>query len=155
HLHVNDPAAMGRLLAETHRWMALPAHPNITACHFVRGRGPELMVFSEYVAGGSLPDWIPSRRLYEPAGPPLLDRILDIAVQAAWGLDAAHRQGLLHLDMKPANILLTDGGQAKLTDFGLAATTERDADLATQQEAVLDYIAGPRGERDATFEGIK
>src|SRR5262249_22893316 len=93
HLHGNDPAAMGRLWAEPHRWMALPAHPNITACHFVRGRGPELMVFSEYVAGGSLRDWIRSGRFYEPADLPVLDRILDIAVQAAWGLDAAHRQG--------------------------------------------------------------
>src|SRR5262249_56628884 len=75
HLHVNDPAAMGRLLAETHRWMALPAHPNITACHFVRGRGPELMGFSEYVAGGSRPERSRAPTITQPAAPPRAGRV--------------------------------------------------------------------------------
>lgn len=45
---------------------------------------------------------------------------LDIAIQMAWGLQHAHDQGLVHQDVKPANVLMTPDGTAKVTDFGLA-----------------------------------
>jgi serine/threonine protein kinase len=49
-----------------------------------------------------------------------LERILDIAIQVAWGLGYAHGQGLVHQDVKPGNVLMTVDGLAKVTDFGLA-----------------------------------
>ncbi|MBO0790916.1 MAG: protein kinase, partial [Ktedonobacteraceae bacterium] len=49
-----------------------------------------------------------------------LERMLDIAIQFAWGLHTAHEQGLVHQDIKPANVMLTLKGIAKVTDFGLA-----------------------------------
>jgi serine/threonine protein kinase len=138
---LDDPAARGQFLTEAQRWIGLPAHDNIVTCHFVRTTGQELTVFSEFVPGGSLADQMASGALLADDDP--LRRIMDIAVQVAWGLDAAHVMGLLHLDVKPGNILLAKDGTAKITDFGLAATSERSTATITQMEAILDYIAGP------------
>jgi serine/threonine protein kinase/tetratricopeptide (TPR) repeat protein len=148
---LSDPAARGRFLTEAQRWTGLPPHDNIVACRFLRSIGEELAVFSEYIAGGSLadriaPGWVTG------CGTDPLTRIVDMAVQAAWGLDAAHAMGLLHLDVKPGNILLADDGTAKITDFGLAATHEWSTKQMVQVQAVLDYVAGPgkdEGFRDA------
>src|SRR5262249_4740748 len=49
-----------------------------------------------------------------------LDRVLDVAIQFAWGLHAGHEHGVIHQHVKPANVLLTTDGIAKVTDFGLA-----------------------------------
>lgn len=86
-------------------------------------------VFAEYVAGGSLRDWIDTGKLYAGGAAESLKRILDIAIQFAWGLDYAHDQGLIHQDVKPANAMLTPEGALKITDFGLSATGA----LETQQ----------------------
>ncbi|BCL79175.1 hypothetical protein ccbrp13_16400 [Ktedonobacteria bacterium brp13] len=77
-------------------------------------------IFAEYVNGGSLADWIHRRRLYRGGPEQTLERLLDVAIQCAWGLHAAHEHGLVHQDIKPANVMLTSQGIAKVTDFGLA-----------------------------------
>ena len=60
-----------------------------------------------------------------------LEQILDVAIQFAWGLHAAHELGLVHQDVKPGNVLMSPEGVAKVSDFGLAraraAAGERDA----------------------------
>ena len=152
---VNDLRAQGMFLAETQRWMGLPSHDHIVACHFVRTVDQELAVFTEFVPGGSLADWIGSGQLWGEGADPLLYRIVDIAVQSAWGLDAAHGMGLLHLDVKPANILIAEDRTAKITDFGLATTRERDVQEIVQTEALLDYLAGGPDVEDATREAIR
>jgi serine/threonine-protein kinase len=69
----------------------------------------------EYIAGVTLEDRI------KKGGPPELREVLRVGMQVARGLAAAHRQGLIHRDVKPANILLENGVQrVKITDFGLA-----------------------------------
>ncbi|MEV0618405.1 protein kinase [Nonomuraea sp. NPDC050404] len=110
-----------RFAAEAEHWVGLGLHPNVCGCHYVRTIDGVPTVFAEYVPGGALDDHIDDRRLY--AGDPreVLARILDLAVQLAWGLEHAHAQGLVHRDVKPANMLLGDGWTAKVTDFGLAA----------------------------------
>ena len=70
--------------------------------------------------GGTLKEWIDSRKLYEGGQQESLKRILDVAIQMAWGLHYAHEQGLIHQDVKPANVLMMPDGTAKITDFGLA-----------------------------------
>jgi WD40 repeat protein len=110
---------------EAKTWVNLGLHPHIVSCYYVRRIDNVLAVFAEYCAGGSLHDWIHSRRLYTTKGSAIktsLQRILDIAIQSAWGLHYAHEEGLIHQDIKPANLLLTSEGIVKVTDFGIATS---------------------------------
>ena len=106
-------------------------------CRFFRTVGDEVLIFAEYVAGGSLKDWIDSRRLYEGGTEKTLERILDTAIQFAWGLHCVHELGLVHQDVKPANVMMekdaqvaVQGMKVRVTDYGLAraraAAGERD-----------------------------
>ncbi|MCP2339921.1 protein kinase domain-containing protein [Actinomadura rupiterrae] len=112
-----DAGDRDRFVAEADAWVSLGLHPNVCNCHYVRTVDGIPRVFAEYVPGGSLLDWIRDGRLYEGRG---LERILDLAVQMAWGLEHAHASGLVHQDVKPANVLIDADGIAKITDFGLA-----------------------------------
>ncbi len=105
---------------ECETWINLGLHPHIVSCYYVRALGGIPRVFAEYVDGGSLKDWIEDRKLYEGGPPEALKRILDIAIQMAWGLHYAHERGVIHQDVKPANVLMLPDGTAKITDFGLA-----------------------------------
>jgi WD40 repeat protein/serine/threonine protein kinase len=105
---------------EAETWVNLGLHPHTVSCYYVRDLGGIPRVFAEYVEGGSLSDWIRTRELYKGGNHEALKRILDIAIQFAWGLLHAHEQGLVHQDVKPANVMMTHDGIAKITDFGLA-----------------------------------
>jgi predicted Zn finger-like uncharacterized protein len=105
---------------EAETWVKLGLHPHTVSCYYVRRLDGIPRVFAEYVEGGTLGEAIHSGKLYEGGPEPALTRILDIAIQFAWGLKYAHEQGLVHQDVKPANVLLTKDGTAKVTDFGLA-----------------------------------
>ncbi|MEU2834057.1 serine/threonine-protein kinase [Streptomyces lavendulae] len=109
-----------RFVTEAEAWVSLGLHPNVCACHYVRTLGGVPRIFAEYVEGGSLREWIDDRRLYEGGRQEVQARILDTAIQVAWGLAHAHDRGLVHQDVKPANVLLDGAGGAKVTDFGLA-----------------------------------
>lgn len=105
---------------EAETWVALALHAHVVSCHYVRNLGGAPRVFAEYVDGGSLSDWIRSGKLYEGGAEPALRRILDVAIQFAWGLEHAHASGLVHQDVKPANVMMTEAGDVKVTDFGLS-----------------------------------
>jgi WD40 repeat protein/serine/threonine protein kinase len=110
---------------ECEAWIDLGLHPHIVSCHYVRRLGGIPRVFAEYMDGGSLSDWIGHeedevRRLYEGGHEEALKRMLDIAIQFAWGLHYAHDKGLIHQDVKPSNLMMTADGTAKASDFGLA-----------------------------------
>ena len=107
---------------EAEKWIGLGLHPNIVSCYYVRVIDGFPHTFSELAEGKSLHDWIIGNgfSLYEGEPQLVLKRILDIAIQFAWGLAYAHEQGLVHLDVKPHNALMTPDGVLKVTDFGLA-----------------------------------
>lgn len=107
-------------LREAETWVTLNLHPHIVSCYYARTVANIPRIFAEFVEGGSLANWISSRRLYSGGHQESLQSILDLAIQFAWGLDAAHAQGLVHQDIKPANVMVTRDGIAKVTDFGLA-----------------------------------
>ncbi|WP_273942540.1 serine/threonine-protein kinase [Kutzneria chonburiensis] len=98
---------------EAGTWVNLGLHPHTVNCVYVRTIDAAPRVFAEWVDGGSVADAV-ARGGLTPA------RILDLAVQIAWGLAHAHAAGLVHQDVKPANVMLDPDGTAKVTDFGLA-----------------------------------
>ena len=105
---------------ECERWISLGLHPHVTTCHYVRRIEGVPCIFAEFVDGGTLREWVVSRKLYRGGEDIARGRILDIAIQFAWGLDWAHHHGLVHQDVKPGNVLMTADGSVKVTDFGLA-----------------------------------
>ncbi|MFF3349476.1 serine/threonine-protein kinase [Streptomyces sp. NPDC002779] len=106
--------------AEAATWVGLGEHPHTVNCVYVRRLGGVPRVFAEWLDGGSLAEAVREGHLYAGGRRDRLRRILDIAVQTAWGLQHAHRHGLVHQDVKPANVLLDREGTVKVTDFGLA-----------------------------------
>jgi len=106
---------------EAETWVNLGLHPHIVSCYYVRRLGHIPRIYAEFVEGGSLSDWIRSGRLYVGDPKIIQARVLDIAIQIAWGLHFAHEKGLVHQDVKPANILMMPDGTAKVSDFGLAS----------------------------------
>ena len=129
-----------RFIAECELWINLGLHPNVVSCHYVREIGGVPTIFSEWMDGGSLEDAIASSRLYDEDDAVSQERILDVAIQMARGLHYAHSHGagLLHLDVKPANIMLTSTWEAKVSDFGLAEALS----LLTESEQATTSAKG-------------
>ena len=135
---------------EAEEWVRLGLHPNSVSCFYVdqlvESRIP--CVFAEYVSGGDLRQWIGSGsgRLYEGRdGQEVLRRVLDIAIQIAWGLQHSHEKGLVHQDVKPANVMMTQQGVAKVTDFGLARARVAAGDVLAAEAAdqlLVTYAGG-------------
>jgi non-specific serine/threonine protein kinase len=88
-------------------------HSNICTIHEINEAEGKSFIAMAYVDGPSLREEVES-------GPLDVDRAVDIATQVAEGLREAHEKGIIHRDIKSANIMLTSKGQAKITDFGLA-----------------------------------
>ena len=88
-------------------------HPNVCAIYEVGESGDEGYIVMQYVPGQSL-DRLIGR------GPASLQLVLSVGIQIADGLQAAHHLGIFHRDLKPQNVMLTDGGLVKILDFGLA-----------------------------------
>jgi WD40 repeat protein len=129
---------------EAETWVKLGLHPHLVTCYYVRRLGGIPRVFAEYVAGGSLAEWIRSRKLYAGGPRQALERIFDVAIQFAWGLQHAHEQGLVHRDVKPGNVLLTGDGIAKVTDFGMAKARGASTELRAgdRQGSILVSAGG-------------
>ena len=118
-----DPDRQRRLIAEGRAASALN-HPNILRVYDADVDGSSYYLVSEWLEGKSLRDEL-SR------GPLPLKRLLDLAVQIADGLAAAHAMGIVHRDIKPENVMLARDGTARIVDFGLARSDPHAPAMAT------------------------
>jgi serine/threonine protein kinase len=109
-----DRERQRRFLDELLVWIDLPFDSHIAACHFFRTLGTQVAIFSEFVEGGSLADWLADNEISR------LGQAIDIAIMSARGITRIHDLNLVHQDIKPGNILVGLDGIAKVTDFGLA-----------------------------------
>lgn len=108
----SDRDTLSRFTQEARSASALN-HPNIVTIHEVGTHEGTPYIVMEYVEGHDL-------RSLVADGPLPIRKLLDIAVQIADGLAAAHERGIVHRDLKPENIMITRDGYAKILDFGLA-----------------------------------
>ena len=91
------------------------SHPNITHIYSISPRQEQFHYFAmEYVEGRNLSEWVREEGPFPP------ERVIEIARQAAAGLEVAASAKIIHRDIKPSNLLLTSDGRVKITDFGLA-----------------------------------
>ncbi len=90
-------------------------HPNIAHVYAIEEHDDELFIVMEYIKGRELREMIANLEKVLN-----LRKVLDVATQIALGLQAAHKKGITHRDIKSSNIMITDEGQVKIMDFGLA-----------------------------------
>jgi serine/threonine-protein kinase len=132
----SDRAAVRRFGQEA-RATAKLAHPNVTRVYdFTDGAAPMLVL--ELLEGQTLAD----RLRHRGPLPPL--EAARIAAAVADGLDAAHRVGIVHRDVKPSNVMLTPGGDVKVMDFGIAAAWDAHSTTGRQLLATASYVAPER-----------
>jgi serine/threonine-protein kinase len=105
-------------------------HPNIVSVYEVNSSGDVHFIAMELIEGGNLKD------LVTAAGPLDVNRACALCADAADALQHAHEQGVVHRDVKPANLLLTRNGRCKLGDFGLARIEDAADALENDREPV-------------------
>jgi Tol biopolymer transport system component len=114
-----DPARQRRLLDEAQAASALN-HPNIVTVYDVGTHDGTPFIVSELIEGASLREIV-------ARAPLTIREVLDLGVQMAEGLAAAHQAGIVHRDFKPENVIVTRDGRVKILDFGLALVGMRDS----------------------------
>ncbi|MBN1923035.1 MAG: Stk1 family PASTA domain-containing Ser/Thr kinase [Anaerolineae bacterium] len=140
--YASDPNFRERFLNEA-RTAARLDHPNIVHIYDVSAHQPDAQqeqpyIVMEVVNGQDL------KTLIRQQAPLRLPQALEFARQICAAVGVAHRAGLVHCDLKPQNVLVTQGGQIKITDFGIARAFQKDSDDANAERVIWGsphYIA--------------
>src|SRR6266571_3251531 len=113
---VADPIALKRFMQEA-QVMARASHPNLVQVHDLEQIGDANYIVLEFVRGKSLREWLNRGVLPMPQSFAVMHGVLQ-------ALDYAHRRQIVHRDMKPENVLMSDEGEVKVADFGIARLTD-------------------------------
>lgn len=134
---LKDTAAVERFMREARAASALN-HPNILTIYDIGEVEKIRFIATEYVAGETIRERLKSKTLS-------VKETLDIAIQVAGALDAAHSAGIVHRDIKPENIMLRADGYVKVLDFGIAKLLETEPQTAASDAnaATLVYTTNP------------
>jgi len=124
-----DPAQQRRFTEEAQAASALN-HPNILSVYDVGTHDGTPYIVSELVEGTSLREML-------ARGPLAIRQVLELGVQMADGLAAAHHAGIVHRDFKPENVMVTRDGRVKILDFGLAVIGIRDGEPVPSADITL------------------
>ena len=118
--HAEDQAIRERFTREALSAARLSGRPNVVTIFDVGESGGRPFIVMEYLSGGSLDDRVQT-------GPTAPGQALDWLEQAAAALDAAHAEGVVHRDVKPANLLLDGADNVHVADFGIASAAGMDS----------------------------
>ena len=133
-----DPASLDRFLAEA-RLIASLDHPNIVQAYDVGKESDRFYIVMEYIEGQDLEAIVQEHGLFG------FEEVADCIRQAAEGLAHAHGRNMIHCDIKPSNLLLSDQGVIKILDMGMARLAESGEDSGEQVDhkvlGTIDYMS--------------
>jgi len=141
----HDAASLQRFRREAEAASALD-HPNICTIYDIGEEGGKAFIAMEYLEGKTLKQAI-ARKSLEWAS------LLELAIEIADALDAAHAKGIVHRDIKSGNIFITNSGHAKILDFGLAKLTPTSK-LVAGKVGVSELPTATSGEGQLTSPGM-
>ena len=145
-----DTVALQRFEREARTASSLD-HPNICTIHEVEEHDGQPFIVMQLLQGKTLRDRLAAGAAQQKSLP--IDELLDIATQICSGLEAAHAKGIIHRDIKPANIFLTNAGQVKILDFGLAKLiSTADEDRSDGVQLGSEGAVAPRRAKSAPLD---